>query len=375
MVIQSSDVTMCATRSYFRYKGDSLAISSWGNEFGINSMTASTLPTAKDSISESDENSKNRTTFDVMDAYEQGLITYEGSKVPSTSARTVGEAEIEYLSFQNMLSLMLGENAPATRMTPLQLFRLLLDKKRDDLRMLLYGAASTSETLSASEVWTQEITYENLSMEEEKTTFTSSGKVVTADGRTIDFDVQAKMSHTFLSYSGISVNYQRMKLIDPLVINLGNNTTEVTDQTFLFDLDLDGKRDNLSVLSEMCGYLAYDRNGDGTINDGGELFGAKTGDGFYELAVFDLDKNGWIDENDEIFNSLKVWTKDKNGNDKLIALGIAGVGAIYLGSIPTQFMVHSSDSNEVNGEIKSSGIYLKENGEVGTIQQYDYALK
>ena len=37
-----------------------------------------------------------------------------------------------------------------------------------------------------------------------------------------------------------------------------------------------------------------------------KLFGTSSGDGFKDLAEYDEDGNGWIDENDSIFNRLKV---------------------------------------------------------------------
>lgn len=61
-------------------------------------------------------------------------------------------------------------------------------------------------------------------------------------------------------------------------------------------MDCDGKQEEISKLNAGCGYLALDKNGDGVINDGNELFGVKTGDGFYELSKYDSDLNGWIDE-------------------------------------------------------------------------------
>ena len=48
----------------------------------------------------------------------------------------------------------------------------------------------------------------------------------------------------------------------------------------------------------------------------------KTGNGFSELAEYDSDGNGWIDENDEVYDQLKVWVKDENGKDKLYIGGI-----------------------------------------------------
>ncbi|MDI6602302.1 MAG: hypothetical protein QME46_11105 [Thermoanaerobacteraceae bacterium] len=38
-----------------------------------------------------------------------------------------------------------------------------------------------------------------------------------------------------------------------------------------------------------------------------------TGNGFQELMQFDDDSNSWIDENDDIFDKLRIWTKDSDG--------------------------------------------------------------
>ena len=124
---------------------------------------------------------------------------------------------------------------------------------------------------------------------------------------------------------------------DPLMINLDTDIGSVSDQKFFFDLDADGKEDEISFAGKGSGFLALDRNGDGKINDGSELFGTKSGDGFKDLAAYDEDGNGWIDENDAIFSQLKIWTKDEDGKDKLISLKDADVGAIYLGNADTQF--------------------------------------
>lgn len=98
---------------------------------------------------------------------------------------------------------------------------------------------------------------------------------------------------------------------DPLMINLDANIGSVSDQKFFFDLDSDGKEEQISFAGKGSGFLALDKNGDGKINDGSELFGTSSGDGFKDLAEYDEDKNGWIDENDSIFSKLKVWTKDE----------------------------------------------------------------
>ena len=78
-----------------------------------------------------------------------------------------------------------------------------------------------------------------------------------------------------------------------------------------------------------------------------------------------------------MYEGLRIWQKDAAGNDWLIALGEAGVGAIYLGSTTTPFQV-KDDENELQGVVRSSGIYLKEeDGQpagVGTVQQLDLVI-
>lgn len=160
--------------------------------------------------------------------------------------------------------------------------------------------------------------------------------------------------------------------MDPLVINTGFGITRISDKKFKFDLDSDGEEESISTLGEGSGFLAYDKNEDGVINNGLELFGALTGDGFSELSEYDYDKNGWIDEADEIFSKLKVWLKNEDGTDKLISLKEAGIGAIYLGNVPTEFSEKGLAG--LNGIIRSTGLFLGEDGEVGTVMHIDLAV-
>ncbi|MBR5967323.1 MAG: hypothetical protein IK001_01880, partial [Lachnospiraceae bacterium] len=75
--------------------------------------------------------------------------------------------------------------------------------------------------------------------EAETTTFSTKGTVTTADGRSIDFNVEAVMSREYMAYSGFTVR-ESTALIDPLVINLDGNPATVSDQKFYFDIDADG---------------------------------------------------------------------------------------------------------------------------------------
>lgn len=221
--------------------------------------------------------------------------------------------------------------------------------------------------------WVRHTETSSLVMEIESTTFSAQGIAKTADGREIRFGVDVSMSRGF-SGQMFSMTDEAVVLTDPLVINLENDNASVTDQKFYFDLDADGKEEEINQLGSGSGFLAYDKNGDGTINDGSELFGTKSGDGFADLAAYDQDGNGWIDENDDIFDKLKVWTKDAEGNDRLLNLKEANVGAIYLGSANTQMHLNNAYTNQTNAVIQKTGVFLKETGEAGTIQHVDLAV-
>jgi len=208
--------------------------------------------------------------------------------------------------------------------------------------------------------------------EQESTSFQTTGTVVTSDGRQIDFNVSLEMTRSFESYASTHMEFGMPKICDPLVINLDMGAAEVTDQKFLFDIDADGEMDEISMLAKGSGYLALDKDGNGKIDDGSELFGTASGDGFSDLEEYDIDKNGWIDEADEIFDKLRIWTKDQNGNDKLIKLKDAGVGAISLQNVNTQFALNSSKENQSNAYIRKTGIFLYETGGVGTVQHLDF---
>ena len=210
--------------------------------------------------------------------------------------------------------------------------------------------------------------------ETEETGFHASGRACSEDGRTIDFNINILMSRSYMEYMNVSIPTMADALCDPLVVNIGSDTADVRDQTFKFDLDADGKEDEISMLGKGSGFLALDKNGDGKINDGSELFGTNSGDGFGDLREYDSDGNGWIDENDDVFSKLKVWCKDENGKDILMELKEADIGAIYLGEQRTEFSL-GGVAGYRDGVIRSTGVFLRESTGAGTIQHVDLSLK
>ena len=228
-------------------------------------------------------------------------------------------------------------------------------------------------TTSSGTLW-QKISVASANVTEyESTSFMTQGKVQTEDGRSIDFNVAFSMSRA-CSATINTMEVAQYVLTDPLVINLDADMTEISDQKFFFDIDSDGKEEEISELGKGSGFLALDKNGDGKINDGNELFGTKSGDGFKDLAAYDEDGNGWIDENDDVFSKLKVWTKDEDGNDVLLDLKKADVGAIYLGNTNTEYS-YKDESLNTQAVLRKTGVYLKEStGSAGTVCHVDLAV-
>ena len=207
-------------------------------------------------------------------------------------------------------------------------------------------------------------------VETEVTSFEAQGSVMSADGRRIDFKMEMGMAYAEVRGTR---RYSEFNFKDPLVVNLEGDAKDITTRKYDFDIDGDGEKDKISFAGRGSGFLALDKNGDGKINDGTELFGTRSGDGFSDLAAYDDDGNGWIDENDKIFMKLLVWSKDKDGEDELVPIAKKGIGAIYLGRTNTEFSIKDMDNN-TQAVVRKTGIFLKESGEAGSIKQIDLAV-
>ena len=206
--------------------------------------------------------------------------------------------------------------------------------------------------------------------EYESLDFSTIGNIQTDKG-SLDINLNFSMSRSFIIENQIDI----YSPFDPLVINLDGDIPDLSSDTFSFDLDNDGENDQISKLGSGSGFLALDKNHDGKINQGSELFGTLSGDGFGELGKYDEDHNSWIDENDSIFDSLQIWLKNEDNNDReLVGLGEIGIGAIFLENNASEF-TYKTQTNQTLGEMKSSGIFLNENGTVGNISQIDFAAR
>ena len=218
--------------------------------------------------------------------------------------------------------------------------------------------------------WKQQVT--ETIREHESTDFTSTGTIRTADGRSLDFRLDLAMCRDFACERKTTTS-DKVVLRDPLVINFDGKAAELSGKRFAFDLDADGKTELIQGLGSGSAYLAIDSNADGRINDGSELFGTRSGNGFADLAKLDDDDNHWLDESDAAFDTLRLWQRDASGQDSLGTLRDRGIGALYLGSTETPFALTDAD-NRLLAQIRASGFYLREDGAAGSLQQVDLAV-
>ena len=111
-----------------------------------------------------------------------------------------------------------------------------------------------------------------------------------------------------------------------------------------FDIRGDGQAVNTGWVDNKDGLLALDRDGDGVINDGGELFGSattladgtKAADGYAALAALDGNGDGQLSEADEAFGALRVWVDGNSDGisqaDELKTLAQLGIATIATGA-------------------------------------------
>jgi len=163
-------------------------------------------------------------------------------------------------------------------------------------------------------------------------------------------------------------------MVDPVVINFGGAAARLTDWKFDFDINADGIKEQIPFVTGGSGILVFDKNGDREVNDGKELFGPVTGNGFTELAALDEDKNNWIDENDSAYSQLDIWRRDDAGNETLTPLSQMNVGALFVGAISSPFDLRDLTNNNIKGQIIRTGIYLNNSGIAGSLQQLDLAV-
>jgi len=205
----------------------------------------------------------------------------------------------------------------------------------------------------------------------EQTDFAAQGSVTTDSGQQINFQLGLMMSRAFHSSQDSVVQVGDAARRDPLVVNDSGAAAQFTGSSVSLPSGDGGAASAVPTLDAHSGYLVYDPTGASTLSSTNQLVGASTGNGFTELAQYDKDKNGWIDENDQVYSQLRVWKPSAQGSGVMETLKQAGVGAIYLGAESTPFQLKNSKDTTV-GDVAETSVYLNDNGTAGTIQEVNY---
>ncbi|MBF0302189.1 MAG: VCBS repeat-containing protein [Desulfamplus sp.] len=304
--------------------------------------------------------------------------------VPPASPEDETPTDPKLAAMKRMLDAMMGKKIKLTDISGFQTDRtstasssslssLTLLSSSDSIPNNSLNSNAQSSQPTATPPRRVRITEFNSHYESEVTQFNALGNVKTESGESINFKLHLDMKREFYSENRSQI-VGDSSLIDPLVVNFSGQPAELTDVKFKFDLNSDGKEEEIPWLSSGSGFLVFDKNQDGVVNNGKEMFGPASNNGFQELAQLDDDKNGWIDENDAAFEKLSIWSGDTPENAQLKSLKESGVGAIAVTSTETEFTIKQQQSQNTLGQIRRTGIYLEENGKAGTIQQLDLAI-
>lgn len=191
-----------------------------------------------------------------------------------------------------------------------------------------------------------------------------SGELQLTDGSSISFAFDFSMAVSWARYS-----YTEQPLQDPLVVSLTGSPVQLTEQNMLFDLNSNGNKVKLPQLAAQQYYLAADRSQDQQINNGAELFGPQTGQGFAELAKFDDNGNGFIDPGDDIWQYLYLWRP----NEQLLCMNDTKLGAFSISSAATPMPLLDKQQHKT-GEIQRSGLAFTADAKPVLVQQIDLVV-
>lgn len=155
----------------------------------------------------------------------------------------------------------------------------------------------------------------------------------------------------------------------PIVIDLDGDGIETLGVgASYFDLDGDGLSERSGWVGADDGLLVHDRNGDGRVSSGTELFGnhsllandEQAQNGFQALAEYDDNGDGLVDAQDASYAALKVW-RDLNGNGTSDAgelQGMADAGVVSIGtgySNSSHVDAHGHEHRQVATVVLSNG--------------------
>jgi len=176
------------------------------------------------------------------------------------------------------------------------------------------------------------------------------------NGKNVLLDYSFHLASNKIQYNSYETDVAALK--DPLLVQFGQQGLGDISGQVDFDINQDNKTDKLPTFSGDIGYLVYDKNSNNRADNGSELFGPTTGNGFSELAQLDDNNNGFLDKEDSAYQQLYLWQPEKN---TWLSLAEAEIEAISTVAIATPYTFYN-ENDEVQAQLRYSSFAISESG-------------
>lgn len=174
----------------------------------------------------------------------------------------------------------------------------------------------------------------------------------------------------------LDVQQVDLKQADPLVLDLEGDGLDLGEagEAATFDVNADGTLDKTGWVRGDDALLVYDRNGNGLLDDGSELFGDQNGasNGFAELSKHDDNRDGRIDSKDSIFKALQLY-RDLNGNGRVDAGELKNLSQSEIVSLDLRFLRETAKLN--GNSLLLRGSFERADGSTGRMDDVLFGFR
>jgi hypothetical protein len=243
------------------------------------------------------------------------------------------------------------------------------DKAISDLLAAVYGGQGPSSSEAGRSQGTP-VRQDGAMLIGSYASFSAEAHLTAAYAASADGTVSVSRLDIDISITSVRIdtreNQPQQQRTDPLALDLngdGKISLSGPKDGVLFDITGQGRPQQTSFVSGADGFLALDRNGNGVIDSGKELFGDQNGqaNGFLELQTFDQNGDGAIDNQDSVFNQLRIVTRNNDGSLTLHRLSEYDIQRFSLGYRPMQQQLQAGNV------LSALGGYTRSDGSQGVV--------
>ncbi|KAF1080807.1 MAG: hypothetical protein GQF41_2621 [Candidatus Rifleibacterium amylolyticum] len=195
-------------------------------------------------------------------------------------------------------------------------------------------------------------------------------QMIAVQERRTSMQLELKFKQTTTEEGRTSLSLEDLGIIkvDPLVLDLSGEGINLTEagKGAMFDITADGKLDSTAWVRGNTAMLVYDKNGNGVIDNGSELFGDQNGaeHGFAELAKYDSNGDSKINFLDPVFKALKLY-RDLNGDGKIEKKELQTLPELGIKALNLNFMRANADID--GNSLILNGSFEREDGSTGQL--------